>query len=446
MFLTPLSSGFPGSDPSSALDAPSVDPTALAVAAGGLAVASALAILRRSLAQSLPDRVVEGEADPARRARLGKLARKLDRLATSALVIETAAALAFALGVLRIGGEPADVGWLDVALTIAVCAPVLWFASDALARAVALKQGDALLRAMLPTFWVLQLPLEAVAWSFEILRRGVLRTLGLRGDPERTRQIVAGLREVIEEAELSGHLDETEKELIGNVMEFRDVDAAAVMTPRTEIAAVDVEAGVLAAAQKIAESGHSRVPVFDGTLDSVVGTISARDLVQVMASEDARRSGLKELVRPAYFVPESKRISELFAELRRQKIELAVVLDEYGGTAGIVTIGDILREIVGDLPDEFDEEKPSPVRELEGGAAEVDASLHVSEVNEALGLDLPEAADFETLGGFVLARLGRFPQQGERFSHGSAEFEIVESSDRRVLKVRVRKLAGAASG
>jgi CBS domain containing-hemolysin-like protein len=117
---------------------------------------------------------------------------------------------------------------------------------------------------------------------------------------------------------------------------------------------------------------------------------------------------------------------------------MAIVLDEYGGTAGLVTVGDILAEIVGDIPDEYDEDEPAPIRRMPGGAAEVAASLHVSEVNEALDLEIPEEADFETLGGFVLAELGHFPEPGESFRHGPAEYSVLEASDRRVLRVRVR--------
>jgi putative hemolysin len=139
-------------------------------------------------------------------------------------------------------------------------------------------------------------------------------------------------------------------------------------------------------------------------------------------------------------VPETKLVSELLKEFRREKIKLAIVLDEYGGTAGMVTLGDVLGEIVGEIRDESDEESPSPLKHLPGGVVEVDAALHVSEVNELIDLDLPETAGYETLGGFVLAEFGRFPQRGESFTRGATEFQVSEVTDRRVLKVRVRKL------
>ena len=268
-----------------------------------------------------------------------------------------------------------------------------------------------------------------------------MRLLRIRDDVVHTREIVADLRSVIADAEVSGNLQESEREIIGNVMDFRDQDVAALMTPRTEITAADVEDGALGAARVLAASGHSSIPIYEDTLDTVIGTISARDVVRLSADERLEGANLQQIVHPAYFVPETKLVSELFEELRRQKIKIAIVLDEYGGTAGLITVGDIVAELVGDIPDEYDEDGPAPLRHLAGGAVEVDAGLHVSEVNEALELDLPEEADYETLGGFVLAELGHFPTRGEAFERGTHRFEVVDANDRRVLKVRVRRLA-----
>ena len=222
-------------------------------------------------------------------------------------------------------------------------------------------------------------------------------------------------------------------------------DRAEVMTPRTEIDAVQVDTELEAAVQQVAASGHSRIPVYEGNLDRIVGVVSARDIIRALAEGKYGEAALRDLMRPAHFVPETKLVSELLTEFRHEKLKLAIVLDEYGGTAGLVTMGDILSEIVGEFPDEWDEESPAPVRHLGQGAAEVRASHRVSEVNEELGLEIPEEEDFETLGGFVLAELGHFPKQGESFLHGEAEFTVLEASDRRVLRVGVRRLAAEKS-
>jgi len=434
-----------GSAHVAALDWSQVEWTALGAGAAVLLLAAAVAAVRRALAQSDPRRVLEDEPSAERRAALEPLLAKADRLGTSAAIAELTLSLVFAgcvFSVLADDGPPRPAAVLE---TLAISVPTLWFVTDALARAIALRTGDALLRSGLEVFHALQLPIEALTAAFEAVRRGVLRLFGQRDDPEATRRIVAGLREVIDEAEISGHLDETEKELIGNVMEFRDVDVAAVMTPRTELAAADVDEGVLAAARLLAETGHSRIPVYEGSLDTIIGVVSARDLVQAFASGRAEQAELRSLLHPAYFTPETKRLRELLSELRRAKVEVAIVLDEYGGTAGLVTVGDIIGEIVGEIPDEYDEDEPAPIRHVAGGAAEVDATLHVSEVNEALEIELPENDDYETLAGYVLAQLGRFPKRGDSFTSADVEFVVVDATDRRVLKVRVRKLAQPAA-
>lgn len=353
-------------------------------------------------------------------------------------MFEVASEILFSILLLRLIAGDAPIGWLAIITTVLIAVPALLILSEAFPTAIALRRGDGLVLAVLPVFNVFQMPLHWLVGALEAIRRALMRVVGLRQNPAASRQIVEGLRDVIADAELSGDLDETEREIISNVMEFRDVNVAAVMTPRTEIRGVEIGDGLLAAARCAADSGHSRIPVYEGSLDTIVGVVTARDVVAVAAESGLEGASLRPILRPAHFVPETKRVSELLSEFRREKIKLAIVLDEYGGTAGLVTLGDIITEIVGDMQDEFDEETREPIRRLPGGAAEVDAGLHVSEVNEELHLEIPEGEDFETLAGFVLSELGHFPQRGERFVLGGIEYTVLEASDRRVLKVGIR--------
>ncbi len=417
----------------------------LVLAIAGLILVGLLAALRRSLARALAERVRSAARNAAALRRIEALLGRLERVADSVGVLELAASVGVALLVALWLSASSPLSWRTLGLSLCVAVPALWLVNDVLARALALRRGAQLLAAALPVIHVLQLPLVGIGWAFELARRVVLRVLRIHDDTEATREIVAGLREVLADAEVSGNLEDSEREIIGNVMEIRDQDVAALMTPRTGIQAADVEDGVLAAAQVLAASGHSRIPVFEGTLDTVIGTVSARDIVQLMAAGKVEQASLRQIVHPAYFVPETKPVAALLAEMRRAKLKLAIVLDEYGGTAGLVTMGDILSELVGAIPDEYDRDEPAPLRTLPGGAVEVDAGLHVSEVNEALGLDLPEQSDFETLGGFVLAELGHFPKRGESFLRDGNEFEVSEANDRRVLKVRVKRPQSAGA-
>jgi CBS domain containing-hemolysin-like protein len=394
--------------------------------------------VRLALQRSNPARVLPRLSEAARRERIEALLARADHLAQSAGILALAAGVAFTLALLAhvAGGSALDARALLVSAAIAL--PALLVGAEAVPAALALRYGDALIARTLPAFHVLQLPIAGIVRLFETLRRALLRVAGSSQDPRSARAIVEGLREVIEESAFSGALDETEKEIIGNVMEARDVNVAAIMTPRTEIRALEIGEGLAGAAQSVAGSGHSRVPVYEGSLDRIVGVVTARDVLAVAAEDGLETERLRSILRPAWFVPETKPVSELLSEFKREKLKLAVVLDEYGGTAGIVTLGDVVQQLVGDIQDEFDAAPAQPVRRLPDGSAEVDASLNVGEVNERLEVALPEDEHYETLAGYVLSELGHFPRRGERFRAAGCEFTVLESSDRRVLKMLVR--------
>lgn len=431
-----LTEALPLAEPPPELGPGNLDPSLLLASLAALLLAATFATLRTALRQAHGPRILTQCATEAKRKRLEPLLERIEPLATSADILTIASALVFAILLLRATAGD-GLAWDQIAATLAIAVPAHLVIVRALPDALARRFGDGLLLHGLGVFRLLQLPLAVFSWAFEALRRAMLRVFGLPHNSRAEREIVQGLRDVIAESEIDGGLDEAEREMIGNVMEFGDVDVAAVMTPRTEIHAVGVSESLREAARAVTESRHSRIPVFEGNLDGILGTLSAQDLVSEMASGELDQRPMREVMRPAFFVPETKRIDELLAEFKRQKIKMAIVLDEYGGTAGMVTMGDILAELVGELQDEHDEDLPSPIRQLPDGAAEVDAGLHVTEVNEEFDLDLPEEEDYETLGGFVLAELGRFPKIGESFRRGDTEFSIVDANDRRVLTVRI---------
>ncbi len=396
-------------------------------------------MLRSALEFSHPVRVTEELPEGPRRTRLTALLENVQPLATSASLYAIACQVLFVLCLLRTlqveAGAPIQT--LLTALVVSVVSLV--FAGDLVPSVLARRYGDGMLRRYLPAFRILQMPIAIAAPVMDAIRRGLRRVVGLPEDPSSTRTIVEDLREVIVDTAKTGGLDENERELIENVMEFRDVDVAAVMTPRTEISGVDVEKGLTAVVKKAADSNHSRIPIYEDSVDNIIGTISVRDLVKYAANASLEDTDLRELLRPAYFVPETMPVSQLLAEFRRERLKLAIVLDEYGGTAGLVTLGDVIEEIVGEIHEEFEEAEKSPVHRISEGITEIDASLHVSEVNEELDLDLPEEEDFETLAGFVLAEFGRMPRQGDHFNRGEVKFSVTEASDRRVLMVRVEQ-------
>ncbi len=394
------------------------------------------AALRFSHAQRLSDRALSERAQ----ARLGRLLERAEALSRSASILKITCDLVFVTLLVGLFAQDQPLRWSDLALALAVGAPVLLLFTEALASSIGHHRAGDLLVYVLPVFHVLQTPLGLLVASLTGLERMFLRLLHIPARPPAVERIVEDLRGVIEDSAIEEPLGAAQRELIENVVALADVAVAAIMTPRTEIHGIEVEEPLETAVRVFAEHGHSRVPIYRDTIDAIIGTIHALDLTRALAAAPAERPSLREIMRPAYFVPDTKRVSELLSELRTKKRKMAIVLDEYGGTAGVVTLTDLLAEIVGEIQGEHQDKSERIVRQSDG-SVEVEAGLHVSEVNEALGLSIPEEEDFETLGGFVLAELGRFPRAGEHFRHGNAEFSVVEASDRRVLKVGVRKSA-----
>ncbi|MCB9903476.1 MAG: HlyC/CorC family transporter [Planctomycetes bacterium] len=415
------------------------DWTALGIACLLLLLSGSLALLRASLARSHRARVLAITPEGESRNRLETLLARADSLITSASLLKKSCDLVFIVLVLDAFARRDMPHWLEVIGALVVAVPVIFLFTESLPAIIARRHGDAMLVRALPVFHLVQLPLFGVVAALEWSRRALMRMFGIEEDPRTSRELVEGLRDVVEDAGRKDGLDDVERELIENVIEFGAVDVAAVMTPRTEVHGIEVSEGLRAAIALAALEGHSRIPVYRDTIDTIIGSISARGVVGMLASEDLETAKLEDYLQPAYFVPETKSVAELLKEFRQARQKMAIVLDEYGGTAGLVTLGDVLGEIVGEIQESFDHEEPDEVRHVAPGVTDVDASLHVSDVNEALGLELPEEADFETLGGFVLSELGHFPKSGQRFEWKGVQFEVREASDRRVITVRVTR-------
>ena len=407
-----------------------------AILAGGLAFCAAT--LRASLRKFSRERVLSRKQTPAARARMEELLDRSRPLGTAARWLEIslkAITLWLLFNASQSHAQETN-PWVWLLLLI----PAWIFFWSILPNAIALAKSQQILVNVLPAFALVARPFAWITRASDWLQSATYRLLRTEVHESTDGQVLQNLRSALKDRGENDHLDETAQELIKNVLDFRAADAAEVMTPRTEVQAVDVADGLESAMQTILVSGHSRIPVFDETIDSIIGTVTARRVMREMAKPKAERASLDQLLHPPMLVPETKPVAQLLAEFRDVRQKLAVVLDEYGGTAGIVTMSDVVGEIVGDFLEEH-EDQTQPIRELDRNLFEVSAGLHVSEVNEALSLDIPEEEDFETLGGYVLARLGHIPQIGETFSLGTTHFAVSEASDRRVIQVQVRPTA-----
>ena len=272
-------------------------------------------------------------------------------------------------------------------------------------------------------------------WSARIL----LRLLGLkRSNPELDRvHSPEEIRMLVERSRKTGGLGAGDARLLEGVFEFSEKNAREVMTPRTEIVALPAEASLAEAADRVAAAGRSRYPVTGESLDDVVGIVHAKDILRALLS--GSEAPVQDIARHAFFVPGTREVEDVLADMKRQKVHLAIVLDEFGGTAGLVTMEDLLEEIVGPIYDEYDRAPGLAPSTGVGGTSGVPilaGATEISEVNRLLRLHLDDA-DYTTIGGLLFGRLGRLPKVGDRVNLQGATFEILEMDGRRVGSVRV---------
>ena len=249
------------------------------------------------------------------------------------------------------------------------------------------------------------------------------------------------LRSVTEEGHREGVIEDEARTMIRRVIDFSEVDVADIMTPRTEMICVNADASLLDARQVLLEEGHSRVPVIGKTTDEVLGILHAKDLLRYLDGSMGNAVTLAEIAREPFYVPKTMGVQNLLESFKAQRAHLAIVLDEYGGVAGLVTMEDILEELVGEIVDEFDSaDEGEPFRTVVEGSTDVSAKVHLDDIKEHLGIDIPSDGQVDTLGGFVFSSLGRIPVTGEQFQIGKVQFTVLESDKRRVVRLRLKLL------
>ncbi len=244
----------------------------------------------------------------------------------------------------------------------------------------------------------------------------------------------------LEAGEQEGLIEREERRLLESIVDFGDTLVREVMTPRPDIVGARADATLAELRQVFAEQQYSRVPVYRDSLDHILGFVFVKDLIRLPLELPAGERVVERLLRPAHFVPETKRVSELLKEFQRQQVQSAVVVDEYGGTAGLVTIEDLLEEIVGEIRDEYDVES-EPVQDEGNGVFVFSGKVSIDDLNDRLGVSIPPEG-FGTIGGYLLAHLGRVPGVGERIDVDGLRVEVLEAERRRVTRVRVRRQVG----
>ncbi len=281
------------------------------------------------------------------------------------------------------------------------------------------------------------LPLVNLMHLMDPVIRRITGVLPNHSDQE---QISDQVMSVVEEHREEGRVDQSQRDMLEAVFELPSITAGEIMTPRTDVHGIEVHATLDEVKTSVLEGGHSRIPVYEESLDHLLGVLYAKDLIHFLGV-DAKTFDLRKLLRDVQMVPESKPIKELLTEFKLRKVHMAIVIDEYGGTAGLVTIEDILEEIVGDIQDEYEpEELEQEIRRLDDNTFEVDARVYVDDLNDKLGVSLPEDEDYDTLGGFVISTLGNIPSAGDHFEFENLKLTVTAAERTKVSRVKIERI------
>jgi CBS domain containing-hemolysin-like protein len=246
------------------------------------------------------------------------------------------------------------------------------------------------------------------------------------------------LKSLVDAGHQEGLLEQDEREMIYSIFRLGDTLVREIMVPRIDFTAIDANTPIEQAVDAVIGSGHSRVPVYEDTVDHIAGILYIKDLVRIFREGNTEHS-LKKLLRQAYFVPEAKKVDELLDEMQARRVHMAIVVDEYGGVAGLVTLEDIVEEIVGEIRDEFDQAEEQPFQSVNENTVIFLGRVDIYDFNEMMGVSLPRE-EAETIGGFIYGRIGRVPEEGESVEVEGLRLTVEQVSGRRIRKVRAERI------
>ena len=416
-------------------------------ALGGLLVSSLAAIGARSLREFSLTQLEELLRKRNSKLRQAEILRHYDQVAVAVECLNTAALAVYAVcitlwmvrgGGYFEGGMEGHRDWIRPGLAALGAATALWcfdvwipWAVSRLWAASFLLHTWRLWRLISIVLW----PLLAAARLVDIL----LHRLAGRTPQEPSEDLIEDeIRTIVSEGHREGLLEDEARDMIEKVIGLHDIDVAKVMTPRTDIVMIRLGMAWTEIVDFVVECGHTRIPVYEKTRDNVIGILNAKDLLAVLArAADRPLPDFGSILRRPHFVPATKRLDDLLAEFRKTRNHIAVVLDEYGGVSGLVTIEDVLEEIVGNIEDEYDEVHVEEIREIDGRTSEMSARVHLDEINQRLGIHLPEEEEFDTIGGYVFHELGRIPTPGEELVRDDIRIQVVSATRRQIEKVRI---------
>jgi putative hemolysin len=366
---------------------------------------------------------------------LQRLNHDPNRFLSTVLVVNTVALIlaSFATTLLSLRYLPRQFGfWGDLLVSLALSVFLLIFA-EVTPKTLAIRNAERLALLAATPVDRLATALRPVLWSITLVSRVITGGRAARA-PYLTEQELMTLLHVSEE---QGVIEEKETEMISGIIEIGDKSVREVMVPRTDITAVEKAATLDEVTRVFQETGHTRVPVYEGDLDHIAGVLNIKDLLYLL-QRDSEEFDMEKVLRPVHFAPEQKMVDELLHQMQSEKVHMMIVVDEYGGTAGLVTLEDVLEEIVGEIRDEYDVGEKEPIEIVNDHEAVVDARYSMQDLNERLRLGVEESDDYDSVGGFVYATMGEVPKSGATFEAGRVHWTVEEVRGHRILKVRLR--------
>ena len=409
---------------------PDIVALVLLVGAAAFFAASEAAIvaMNRLRARALAEKHVRGAAG------LQRLLGNRNRTLTSVLICSTFVLLAadsLATSLFIQFNIPNAVVWSTVVMTI-----VLLLFGEILPKTIAVGAGDRMALRLAPILALVTRVVSPLTTLFLWVTEGLIRLFG--GSPNVGPYVTEeDIKTLVNVGVEQNVLEEGERELIHSIIQFGDTIVREVMTPRTDMVTVSENSSPRRALDLVIAEGYSKIPVYEETIDNITGVVHDRELLIALSNATIATVTLRTLMRPVAHVPENKRVSELLREMQRGKFSLAIVVDEYGGTAGLVTMEDLLEEIVGEIRDEHDEGEEESIRTIGAGESVVEAGTNIEDVNAALGITLPHE-EFETIGGYTVGLFGRLPLEGEEVEAGNGvRLRVDRTHGRRIISVRV---------
>lgn len=340
-------------------------------------------------------------------------------------------AVSLLFGIMRLISTGDSYLWQSAVMTILLATVAFVTTEGLLSRLISVGELEATVERFAAFLYFSDVLLSPLTIVFDLLSRAFIKkNVELAAKEE-------ALIELVKSESESGVIEQEEGEMIQSILSFSDTAAREVMVPRIDVIAADATVSVDELIRLFKEEGHSRIPIFQNTIDNIVGVMYTKDLLIAIAERGKENVSIAETMRKPYFIPETKKISELLKDLKKARIHLAIVVDEYGGTSGIVALEDLLEEIVGDIQDEYDMEEEREYSWIDNQTVLMDASLNIEEVNDVLRSNIPND-DYDTLGGFIYRQLGFIPEGGETVDWESITFSIKEINGNRISKVLVK--------